>query len=68
MNMLRFFAPWFLLPTAPSKFTDLISLNENFTWIELLKTVHGITDCNKFKQSENNTPDENHWLEYFKPL
>ena len=59
------FSPWFLLPTAPSKFTDIISLNENFTWIELLKTVQELQIVINCKQSENNTPDEKHWLELF---
>ena len=40
-------------------------MNENSTWIELLKTAQELQIVINCKQSENNTPDEKHWLELF---
>ncbi len=60
---LQFFAPWILLQSAPSAFKEIVPPDANSTWNELLKmTIEMQAEMNA-RQKENNTSDENHWLE-----
>jgi cyclic beta-1,2-glucan synthetase len=60
---LQIFAPWFLLQSAHSAFKEIVSPDANSTWNELLKKTKEIQAEVNAMQKENNTSDENHWLE-----
>ncbi len=62
---LQIFEPWFLLASAPPKFTELALMNSNSTLTELLKTANKLQVEVSSKQKETNTTDENRWLELF---
>jgi len=62
---LQIFTPWDLLMTAPPKFKDLVSLNQNSTLSGLLKTARKLQDEINNRQAANITNDENEWLELF---
>jgi len=57
------FTPWFLLKSAPFVFNDLILLDANVSWNDLLKKTKDLQSDVNGKQNENNTSDENQWLE-----
>jgi len=60
---LQFFAPWFLLQSAPAIFKDIACPDVNTTWNELLKKAKELKAEVNAKQKENNISDENDWLE-----
>jgi cyclic beta-1,2-glucan synthetase len=61
---LQIFAPWFLLQSAPSAVKDIVVFPDaNTTWNELLKKAKELQAEMSARQKENNTSDENHWLE-----
>lgn len=57
------FSPWFLLQSAPAIFKDIACPDVNTTWNELLKKTKELQAEVNARQKENNTSDENHWLE-----
>ncbi|CAN5276581.1 glucoamylase family protein [soil metagenome] len=57
------FTPWFLLKSAPDVFKDIAPPDANATWLELLNKINELQAEVNGKQKENNTSDENHWLE-----
>jgi len=63
---LQIFTPWFLLLSAPSKFSGFTALAANATLLELLETATQLQAEVTGKQAENNTPQEAEWLELFK--
>ncbi len=62
---LQIFMPWFLLASAPPKFEELVLMNSNSTFTELLTTANELQVAAKHQQNETNTSDENKWLELF---
>ena len=62
---MQLFTPWFLLDTVPTKFKALTTLNTNSTLAKLLKTAHALSIEVDRHQMENNTTEENEWLELF---
>ena len=59
----QFFAPWFLLQSAPSSFKEIVPPDANTTWNELLEKAKEFQALVNARQKENNTSDENRWLE-----
>jgi cellobiose phosphorylase len=62
----QIFEPWFLLESAPPKFTELALMKSNSTLTELLKSANELKDAVNHKQKESNTTAENAWIELFK--
>jgi len=62
---LQIFAPWDLLTTAPSKFKELASLNQNSTLSQLVKTARKLDKEVNKEQTAGTTSSENDWLELF---
>ena len=63
---IQIFKPWFLLQTVPVKFKDIVSPDVRTTWVQLLITAQEIKEQLKDNRTDNNSEDENHWLELFK--
>ncbi len=59
----QIFSPWLLLTTAPPKFTELVSVNVNSTWIELLKAARRLQGEAILQQTVNSSTVESGWLE-----
>jgi cyclic beta-1,2-glucan synthetase len=60
---LQIFEPWFLLQSAPSTFKEIVPPDANSPWNELLIKAKEMQAEVKVRQKENNTSDENRWLE-----
>jgi len=59
---LQIFAPWYLLRSAPAAFNVVVvSPDANTTWHELLKKTKELQA--ELHAKQNNTADENRWLE-----
>ncbi|MCY7409314.1 MAG: cyclic beta 1-2 glucan synthetase, partial [Chitinophagales bacterium] len=64
-EQVQLFTPWFLLMNAPAKYSNLTSLNDCLTLIELLKsTKELLVEVNRL-EAANNSKEENEWLESF---
>ncbi|MBK5244544.1 MAG: glycosyl transferase family 36 [Eubacteriaceae bacterium] len=57
------FAPWFLLQSAPLAFKYIANPDVNISWNELLEKAKELQAELNVKQKENNTSDEDHWVE-----
>jgi len=63
---IQIFAPWFSLPPASQKFTNIIDINSDITLSGFLdKTTELILGLGALKD-ESNTAEENEWLDTFK--
>jgi cyclic beta-1,2-glucan synthetase len=60
---LQIFTPWFLLQSPSSAFKEIVLPDANDTWNELLKKTKEMQAELNASQKENNTSDENHWIE-----
>ena len=66
INDIRILAPWFKLPPASSKFTNIIGLNWDVTLRGFCKKADELILGLDVLKSENNTAEENEWLSSFK--
>jgi cyclic beta-1,2-glucan synthetase len=57
------FTPWLLLKSAPFAFIGIISPDANISWNDLVKKTKDLQSNVTSRQKEDNTSDENHWLE-----
>ncbi|MEP6749727.1 MAG: glucoamylase family protein, partial [Bacteroidota bacterium] len=59
------FTPWILLTTAPAVFASDVTVDQDCTWTELLKTIGALQEDSNLQQSKGYTTSENDWLELF---
>lgn len=62
---LEIFTPWVLLQNAPAEFSNLISINENSTLNDLLKSAHELQNSIGFYREGNPADSDNEWLVSF---
>ncbi|MEP7232348.1 MAG: glucoamylase family protein [Ginsengibacter sp.] len=65
-KQLQIFTPWFILTTAPAKFSNLVLQNDDFSFVELIKILKQLRVEATEKQNGKNIPEEDEWLQLLK--